>query len=101
MHVTATGEISVYSVNKELKSTDAYISLPVDVLGTEYYAITYIAEAELLVVGTQDNTTVNIMWPTGAGPTNVELDGVTYRYVGSDAAYLARGGQRFSRPQTA
>ena len=77
----ASGEISVYCVNKEQKSTDAYISLPVDVLGREYYAITYITDAELLVVGTEDNTTVNITWPTGAGPTKVQFKGVTYRYA--------------------
>ena len=39
--IRSNEEISVYSVNKEPKSTDAYISLPVDVLGTEYYAMTY------------------------------------------------------------
>ena len=79
--VQATKEVSVYSVNKEPKSTDAYISLPVDVLGTEYYALTYTRDAELLVVGTEDNTQVSIKWPTNAGPVSVHYGGTTYGYV--------------------
>ena len=77
----ASGEISVFSSNKELSSIDAYLSLPVDVLGREYYAMTYITDAELLVVGTEDNTTVNITWPTGASPIRVQFEGVMYRYA--------------------
>ena len=77
----ASGEISVFSVNKEQWSTDAYLSLPVDVLGREYYAMTYITDAELLVVGTEDNTTVKITWPTGASPISVQFEGVMYRYA--------------------
>ena len=80
----ASGEISVFSVNKERWSTDAYLSLPVDVLGREYYAMTYITDAELLVVGTEDNTTVKITWPTGASPISVQFEGVMYRYAKHD-----------------
>ncbi|XP_076472307.1 uncharacterized protein LOC143301799 [Babylonia areolata] len=78
VRVQATQEVSVYSVNKEPKSTDAYVSLPVDVLGQEYYAMTYTRDAELLVVGTQDNTQVSIEWPTSAGPCSIAYGGTTY-----------------------
>ena len=79
--VQATQEVSVYSVNKEPKSTDAYISLPVDVLGTEYYAVTYTKDAELLVVATQDSTQVSIRWPDQCSSCAVAYGGTTYRYV--------------------
>ena len=78
--VRASREVSVYSVNKEQKSTDAYISLPVDVLGREYYAMTYVDEAEVMVVGTEDDTTVNITWPSHAAPTKLKFNGTTYRW---------------------
>ena len=76
--VVASREVSVYVVNKEAKSTDAYLALPVDVLSTEYYAATYTKDAELMVVATEDATQVSIRWPTGAGPCSVNYGGVTY-----------------------
>ncbi|XP_066303644.1 IgGFc-binding protein-like [Branchiostoma lanceolatum] len=38
VHITSDVEIVVYGVFAELKSSDAYLALPTDVLGTEYYA---------------------------------------------------------------
>ncbi|KAK7098754.1 IgGFc-binding protein-like isoform X2 [Littorina saxatilis] len=76
--ITATDEISVYSVNKEHKSTDAYISLPADVLGTEYYAITYLNKPVLLVVATEDDTQINITCPRTSLACRIDFEGVAY-----------------------
>lgn len=76
--IRATEEVSVFAVNKETYSTDAYLAFPLDVLGTRYFAVTFTKEAELMLVGTQDNTTVSITWPSHAGPTQVTYNNVTY-----------------------
>ena len=79
--ILATDEVSVYVVNKESKSTDAYLALPVDVLGQEYYALTFTRDPEMMLVATEDDTQVSIQWPTGAGPCYVNYEGITYKYV--------------------
>lgn len=38
LFVTSDYDIAVYSVNKEQYSADAFLALPIDVLGKEYYA---------------------------------------------------------------
>lgn len=61
--ITADDEIVIYGVNKESYSCDAFLGLPTDVLGTEYYAVTYYPptqQGELLIVGITDSTTVTI-----------------------------------------
>ena len=37
VHVTSDVEIVVYGIFAEKKSTDAFLALPTDVLGTEYF----------------------------------------------------------------
>lgn len=41
VHVTADQEIAVFGLNHKLYSSDAFMALPVDVLGTEYRAMSY------------------------------------------------------------
>ncbi len=41
IHITADNEIAVYGLNHKLFSTDAFLAIPVDVLGTEYLTINY------------------------------------------------------------
>lgn len=38
LFITSDQDISVYAVNKEQYSADAFLALPIDVLGKEYYA---------------------------------------------------------------
>lgn len=38
LFITADADIVVYGVNKELYSADAFLALPLDVLGRKYYA---------------------------------------------------------------
>lgn len=63
IHVTAQDEIIVYGINRVPSTTDAYMGLPVDVLGTEYMVISYTkntSDSNLTVLGTEDNTSVTI-----------------------------------------
>ncbi|XP_066303643.1 IgGFc-binding protein-like [Branchiostoma lanceolatum] len=85
VHVTSDVEIVVYGVFAERASSDAYLALPTDVLGTEYYVpCTTIVRAwneeglvdipsEFGVAGVQDGTTVTIV-PSQA----VTFDGQNY-----------------------
>ena len=38
LFITADADIVVYGVNKEIYSADAFLALPLDVLGKNYYA---------------------------------------------------------------
>ncbi|KAJ8310861.1 hypothetical protein KUTeg_012726 [Tegillarca granosa] len=61
--VTSDQEIVVYGVNKDRYSNDAYVSLPTDVLGTDYFAVCWYPQTrqcQILIAATQDNTTVAI-----------------------------------------
>ncbi len=63
IHVTATAEVTVYGVNLRDASTDAYLGLPSDILGTEYVVLGYqgnVAPSQMTIVGTEDNTIVTI-----------------------------------------
>ncbi len=83
VHVTAEDEVAVYGLNRAQFTTDAYLGLPVDVLGTEYTIQAWGnggSSSEFSVVAAQDGTVVTIT-PTvdGGGhsagvPFNVPLD---------------------------
>ncbi|XP_076472303.1 IgGFc-binding protein-like [Babylonia areolata] len=76
IYIQANKEVSVYGVNLEWYSTEAYVALPVDVLGKEYYAVTYEKDAELMVIATEDGTDVSITLPKLAG--KLVYQSVTY-----------------------
>lgn len=38
LFITSDDDIAVYAVNRELYSADAFLALPIDVLGKQYYA---------------------------------------------------------------
>ena len=80
IHVTAAAEVSVYGLNRIQFTTDAYMGLPVDILGTSYVALgfqnTDIANGtELAVVATTNGTTVTI---TPTVTTDGHVAGVAY-----------------------
>ena len=62
--ITATEEITVFGVNKELKSSDGFVSFPTDSLGTEYILVTWSSDGEFMIIGVTDGTIVNITLPT-------------------------------------
>ncbi len=69
VHVVADEEVTVYGLNRAQSTTDAYLALPTESLGTEYINLTYrndgyflafIAGTQLLLVGAHDDTHVTI-----------------------------------------
>ncbi|KAK3083453.1 hypothetical protein FSP39_022988 [Pinctada imbricata] len=78
--ITASDEVVIYGVNKQKYSNDAFLGLPTDVLGKEYYATTYAPAYRyclLLVVGVHDNTKVEITFADNNG-ISVKYGGKTY-----------------------
>lgn len=61
IHVTAADEVAVYGLNRIEFTTDAYMALPVDVLGTRYIVLGYPAQfspSQFAVVAAHDGTEV-------------------------------------------
>lgn len=73
-HVTSNTPISIVAVSYGTYVTDSYLALPVEALGTDYTALAYIPlvpsathtehnVSHLVIVATQDNTTVSLTPP--------------------------------------
>jgi hypothetical protein len=77
IHVVAQDEISVYAASREYTTTDAWLALPEDVLGTDHRVMSYASDADVdttfftvraragypsqfVVVATRDSTDVTI-----------------------------------------
>jgi IgGFc binding protein/Bacterial Ig-like domain (group 1)/Secretion system C-terminal sorting domain/SprB repeat len=66
IHITATNEVTVYGMNAQQATTDAYLAFPIDAIGTEYYVMAYNRDFSFLlptqatILATQNNTTVTI-----------------------------------------
>ena len=67
IHVETLDEVTVYGLNRIKFTTDAYLGLPTDILGTQYLVLAYggigsggAVGSELLVVATADSTTITI-----------------------------------------
>ncbi len=93
IHVTSDQEITVYGLNQIPFTTDAYLGLPTDVLGTDYIVLNYKSGSyggDVGIVGTADGTTVTITpsattltHPAGT-PFNITLNqGQTYELENS------------------
>ncbi|KAJ8315427.1 hypothetical protein KUTeg_007577 [Tegillarca granosa] len=80
--ITADDEVVAYGVNKQKYSNDAFLALPTDVLGKEYYAVTYYPpyrKAQIMVVGVQDSTSVTIRFSSSSwSRTTDSYGGKTY-----------------------
>ena len=91
IHVTAQAEVTIYGLNRATFTTDAYLGLPTDILGTEHIVLGYSGSSpEFAIVGTVDTTTVTITPSATAGsrpagvPFNINLNqGQTYQLRGS------------------
>ncbi|MBE0663614.1 MAG: hypothetical protein IH597_14250 [Bacteroidales bacterium] len=69
IHITSDNPVTVYGMSQEAATTDAYLALPVDALGTSYYVMTYVhtaAPSQMAIVATEDNTAITIT-PTATG----------------------------------
>jgi hypothetical protein len=66
VHVTSDEEIAVYGINSKQYSTDAFMALPIDVLGTEYRTMNYQSSSlgntpgEFWIVAVSDSTNITI-----------------------------------------
>jgi Ca2+-binding RTX toxin-like protein len=63
IHVTAGADVTVYGLNRVQYTTDAFLGLPTDILGTEYIVLgspVAAGRSEGAVVATADGTTVTI-----------------------------------------
>ncbi|MEZ6061266.1 MAG: putative Ig domain-containing protein [Planctomycetaceae bacterium] len=79
VHVVTQDDVTVYGLNRAVNTTDAFLALPVDALGTEYINLGYnngsrlissTPNTEFLVVATEDDTVVTIV--PGEGSFSVE-----------------------------
>lgn len=83
IHVVSNDEVTVYGLNYIAFTTDAYLGLPTDILGTDYVVLTYrnsnvVNAVQFGVVATQDNTTITITPSVTTGP---RIAGVPYNIV--------------------
>ncbi len=95
IHVTALNDVTVYGLNYAPFTTDAYLGLPTDVLGTDYIVSTYMntstsTGSSFGIVGTVNSTTVTITPSSTVGsrtagvPYTITLNqGQTYELVQS------------------
>jgi hypothetical protein len=96
VHITSEKPVSVYGMSHRYQTTDSYMGLPVEALGTEYRTISYykLREdliAQLAIIATEDSTTVIITpkSPTVGGkpadvPFSVKLrKGDVYQVIGA------------------
>ncbi|HET6512871.1 MAG TPA: T9SS type A sorting domain-containing protein [Candidatus Kapabacteria bacterium] len=88
--ITALDEVAVFGMNHKRFSTDAFMALPVDVLGTEYRVMSYPMShgqgapmpSQFMVIGVEDGTNVTIIpksrtWKNK--PANTPIDIVLNR----------------------
>jgi len=65
VHVSSDNPISVYGLNRRFQTTDTYLGLPVEVLGTEYRAMCYSESkglvSQVAIVATENNTKISIV----------------------------------------
>ncbi len=64
VHITSDNPISVYGLNRRFQTTDTYLGLPLEVLGTEYRVMSYSITDDLLslfaIVATENATVIEI-----------------------------------------
>lgn len=78
IHISANDDIIVYAINKATYSTDAYLALPTDALGQEYYVVAWSLESSFMIIGTCDTTTINIK--LGKQSPSILVNGIRYSF---------------------
>jgi len=65
VHIVASEPVTIYGLNRRKQTTDTFLGLPVEVIGSVYRAICYNVSQELMsqfaIVATEDQTTVTIV----------------------------------------
>jgi hypothetical protein len=82
IHVTAGAPVTVYGLNDESFTTDAYTGLPTDVTGDSYTVLAFGSglggNSEFSIVASQNHTTVTITPSVTSGPLGELPAGVPY-----------------------
>ena len=75
-HITSENEVTVYALSQAIKTSDAFLTLPTDALGTNYYVMSYSSDGTIVgkssistqstpsqcaVVATDSNTVIHII----------------------------------------
>lgn len=121
IHVIAQDDVTVYGLHRQMYTSDAFLVLPVEALGTEYYAMSYDGLAQfaaynlssqVAVVATEDNTIVEITPSVDAGShpagqmftvtlsrfeiyqLNTNTEDLTGTYIKSSAPVAVMGGHK-------
>jgi hypothetical protein len=78
-HIVSNDEVTVYGFNQAERTSDAFLVLPTDVLGTEYFVLAYPSDgsasffgldersstpSQFAIIATEDNTVVDITLST-------------------------------------
>ncbi len=93
VHITSDEEITVYGMSHKLYSSDAFMALPIDVLGTEYRTLNYQTSqpngfgskglpGEFWIVGVADSTNVTIIpkaMTRNGSPAGVPIKALMYK----------------------
>ncbi|XP_061169978.1 uncharacterized protein LOC133179200 [Saccostrea echinata] len=83
IHIVSSDEIVIFGINQAKFSTDGFLGIPLDVLGTKYFVPSFFSTAQnffqsaIVIVGTQDNTKLNIKLPM-THKLNIRLEGKRY-----------------------
>ncbi|MBO7202542.1 MAG: T9SS type B sorting domain-containing protein [Paludibacteraceae bacterium] len=95
LHVEATDTISIYLSNHRDYSFDASVVLPIRSLGTEYKIANYKSEEQssFLIVGTEDNTIVEIVLQNDVSWENEENGDKTTYSAGKPYQFVINKGQ--------
>ncbi|MFT3947308.1 MAG: Ig-like domain-containing protein [Agriterribacter sp.] len=93
IHVVAGKEVTIYGLNRYVATTDAYLALPTDILGTSYINLGYkntniVNSTQFGIVATQNATNVTI---TPTVTTGTRAAGVAYTItLNQGETYLLR-----------
>jgi hypothetical protein len=102
VHITSDSEVAVFGMNHKLYSSDAFMALPTNVLGTEYRTMNYqssnnggdILPGMFLIIGVVDSTNVTI---TLAGASTVNAAGTPFTVrLDKGDVYLVEGTEDLS-----
>ncbi|MFW5706342.1 MAG: hypothetical protein ACOC12_00345 [Bacteroidota bacterium] len=73
IHITSDVPVTVYVMNQQDATTDAFLALPLDAIGNEYYVMAYTRDfsfsslnTQMTIVASENNTSVTIT-PTATG----------------------------------
>jgi len=96
-HIKAKNEVTVYGLSKALKSSDAFLAFPTDVLGTNYYVMSYNSNnnssqgdtpSQVAITATEDSTSITITLPKSVAGTWLSVGKVKKIMLNKQESYL-------------